>query len=64
MFVLQATGAAQLNVLHALQQRNKLRGACMSLVVLQQEDPSLLLNDDAVADATPVVQVAKEYGCN
>lgn len=50
----EAGGATSL--LHALQQRHRLHAACMSFEVLERDDRALD-EDEAIADATPVVQV-------
>jgi hypothetical protein len=54
---MQAAGlGAGGSLLQALQRRNRLRPACMS-VALAERDESLVLEDDASADTTPVLEV-------
>lgn len=47
------------SLLHALQQRHRSHAACMSFEVLERDDS--IWDDEAVAEATTVVQVTPGY---
>jgi hypothetical protein len=52
----QVAAAAGGSLLQALQRQNRLRAACMSLSVAER-DETVVLDDDTVADTTPVLEV-------